>query len=148
MYWISPVYVKNSTFHSRVLWFETVIFQWTRTRTRTEMIGFSSQELELELKWFQELELELNRNDCSCKNRNMPIESEYIGLTFMFLDYRILVPTRLLGYSRILIVASLIYACVTSTSRSQTSAQQHPAMEIILSIIMNNNIEVHRLFIS
>ena len=77
----------------------------------------------------------------------MPIESEYIGLTFMFLDYRILVPTRLLGYSRILIVASLIYAyCVMSTSQSQTSAQQHPAMEIILSIIMNNNIEVHRLF--
>ena len=61
------------------------------------MIGFSSQELELELKWFQELELELNRNDRFWKNRNMPIESEYIGPTFMFLDYRILVPK--LGYS-------------------------------------------------
>ena len=80
------------------------------------MIGLSSQELELELKWFQELELELNRNDCSWKNRNTLIESKYIGLTFMFSDYRILV----LGYSRILIVGSItnLRLCDVNVSES------------------------------
>ena len=95
------------------------------------MIGLSSQELEL--KWFQELELELNRNDCSWKNRNTPNESEYIGRKYWpNIDVLELsdTGTRLLGYSRILIVASLIYACVTSTSQSQTSAQQHSASDI------------------
>ena len=57
---------------------------------------------------------------------NPNILAEYIGLTLMFSEYRILV----LGYSQILIVASLIYACVTLTSQSQTSAQPHPASDI------------------